>query len=330
MAWLVFSYSLSTKSSSSPRVTLWRRLKRLGAISMSGGIYVLPEQADCLERFQWLAQEVQQASGEAVVMWVERFEGLPDSFIIQQFHAAHQDEYGELNGALDALLRSPANSSPTKAHAGMLEELEKLRKRFRDLSRIDYFHSPEGAAVGKKIAQLSQRLVTGRTPEAQVEPVAPQAFKDRVWVTRPQPHVDRLACIWLIRRFIDAHAVIRYRDQGQGDEVSFDMTNAVFGHTGNLCTFETMLAAFSLENDALREMAEIVHELDLRDGRYARPEATGLDAVLEGWRQQGLSDEELEAHGTAVFEGLYISLLTATARNQSVDSASPFQRNKAL
>ncbi len=68
MSWLVFSYSLPSKGQSSPRVTLWRRLRRLGAISVKTGIHILPDQEEYIEGFQWLAQEVQQAKGEALVL----------------------------------------------------------------------------------------------------------------------------------------------------------------------------------------------------------------------------------------------------------------------
>jgi hypothetical protein len=81
-----------------------------------------------------------------------------------------------------------------------------------------------------------------------------------------------------------------------------------FGHRGNLCTFETMLRAFALKEPALRAIAEIVHEVDLRDARYMRPEVPGVEAVLNGWLKAGLSDQELEAHGAILFEGLYVAL----------------------
>src|SRR5437660_1769046 len=107
MGWLVFSYSLPAKASSSPRVTLWRRLQRLGAITPKAGVYVLPERDECVEAFQWLAQEVQHAKGEAVVMRVERFEGLPDQQLIDLFHDACREKYlaleseaGEVDKAL--------------------------------------------------------------------------------------------------------------------------------------------------------------------------------------------------------------------------------------
>jgi hypothetical protein len=120
--------------------------------------------------------------------------------------------------------------------------------------------------------------------------------------------VDRLACIWLIRRFINPAADIRYAKTPKPDEVAFDMREGTFGHQGNLCTFETMVAAFGLDDQGLRTMGEIVHEIDLHDGRYAHPEITGIAEVLKGWLLAGLSDRELESHGVALYEGLYTAL----------------------
>jgi hypothetical protein len=86
------------------------------------------------------------------------------------------------------------------------------------------------------------------------------------------------------------------------------MREGTFGHRGNLCTFETMMAAFGLADESLRTMGEIVHEIDLRDGRFTHPQTTGIDDVLKGWLLAGLSDRELESHGVALFEGLYTAL----------------------
>jgi hypothetical protein len=82
MPWLVLSYSLPAAERSSPRVTIWRRLKRLGVLPMTGGAYVLPARDTCVEAFQWLAQEIRQAEGEALIMRVEEFDGLSDAHII--------------------------------------------------------------------------------------------------------------------------------------------------------------------------------------------------------------------------------------------------------
>src|SRR5215210_1628131 len=95
MEWIVFSYSLPSKGTSSPRVTLWRRLRRLGAIAPAGGVHLLPAHDTCVEAFQWLAQEIRQAQGEAMVLHVTHVDGMSDQQIIARFQAARTEEYGE-------------------------------------------------------------------------------------------------------------------------------------------------------------------------------------------------------------------------------------------
>ena len=109
--------------------------------------------------------------------------------------------------------------------------------------------------------------------------------------------------------------MIRYANTPRPGEVTFDMTNAAFGHQGNFCTFETMVKAFGLRDPRLLAIAEIVHEIDLRDERYVRPEIAGVDAILSGWK--AYSDAERESHGIALFEGLYGALPKAARRAQS-------------
>src|SRR5918997_3172607 len=103
MEWIVFSYSLPSKGSSSPRVTLWRRLRRLGAIAPAGGVHLLPARDECLEAFQWLAQEIRQAQGEAMVLHVRRVDGLADQEIISLFQTARTEEYAEVDADGTAL-----------------------------------------------------------------------------------------------------------------------------------------------------------------------------------------------------------------------------------
>ena len=93
MTWLVFSYSLTSQHDSTARVGFWRRLQQLGALSLKNGLYVLPDREDCLEAFQWLAQEVQEAKGEATVMRVDRFDSLTDGQLIEFFHAECRQKY---------------------------------------------------------------------------------------------------------------------------------------------------------------------------------------------------------------------------------------------
>lgn len=307
MSWIVFSYSLPVKRASSARVSLWRRLQRLGSVTPKAGVYVLPDQDECVEAFQWLAQEVQQTGGEAVVMRVERFEGLPDAKLMELFQHACRDKYAELETEAANTERA-LRRKPSLARAEGLEKLEKLRKRHAEIARVDFFNCPEGAQVSALLLRIQERLRQGDATITRIAPMKLEDYRGAQWVTRPRPHVDRLACAWLIRRFINPTAVIRYAVRPDPGEAGFDMRDATFGHRGNLCTFETMMAAFGLKEPGLQGIAEIVHEIDLRDGRYARPETAGLDLVLKGWLQAGLSDTEVEQRGIALFEGLFTAL----------------------
>ncbi|HXH11201.1 MAG TPA: chromate resistance protein ChrB domain-containing protein [Alphaproteobacteria bacterium] len=308
MSWVAFSYSLPSKAGSSVRVTVWRRLRRLGAIAPTNGMHVLPDRDECLEAFQWLAQEVQQAKGEALVLHVERFEGMPDAQLIDLFRQTCAREYAKVEAKAAALERRIGGRRPPRDQMRLRTLLERLRRQQADIARVDYFDAPEGSALAARLARLEEALSPLAPSGPDLTPATAEAYRGRRWVTRPRPHVDRLACIWLIRRFIDPGAVIRYAPTAEPDEVAFDMRDGEFGHRGHFCTFETMLAVFGLQDSSLRAIAEIVHEIDLRDARYTRPETAGVDAILKGWLLAGFTDAELESHGVALFEGLYAGL----------------------
>ncbi len=299
MSWTVFSYSIPKQSRSSPRVSLWRRLQRVGAISPLNGLYVLPARPECLEAFQWLAQEIRTVHGEALVMQVEHFEGMTDAELTARFNLVRAEEYRELNRQVVELekLRDPV---------ALQEGLGRIRRRHAEIARVDYFASPEGTRVAQRMAALAERLSShSETPALPTARISD--YKGKTWVTRPHPYVDRLACAWLVRRFVDSDATIRYSLAPKPGEIAFDMEEGGdFGHVGNLCTFETMRLTFGLDDPGLVAVAEIVHEIDLNDGRYARPAAIGVDTVLDGWHKVELSDAELEARGMTLFEGLYL------------------------
>ncbi|MBI1730359.1 chromate resistance protein [Candidatus Acetothermia bacterium] len=303
--WVVFTYSLPSKLRSSPRVALWRRLKRLGSISLAGGTQILPARDECVEAFQWLAQEIRHAKGEALVMRVQQFEGLTDLEMIEHFRRACLDEYGELESEIAELEKGIRSKNRSADLSIMREMLVKLRRRFSEITHVDYFDSTEGTRLAARLARIEENLSPAEPQGANVPAALIAEYRDKRWVTRPHPHVDRLACAWLIRRFINPDAVIRYAAKPEPDEIAFDMDGAQFEHRGNLCTFETMLLAFSLEDPAFRSIAEIVHEIDLRDGRYLRTETAGIDLILNGWLLTGLSDAEIERNGISLFEGLY-------------------------
>jgi hypothetical protein len=292
--WIALSFSLPSGSASSRRVALWRRLRQIGAVSPTGSLHLLPAGPEGQEAFDWMAQEIREAGGEALVMPVEKLEEPAEARVVALFRAARDEDYQKI-------VAEAAEPSAKR------ERLERLRRRFAEIERIDFFAALEGPRAAAALAQLEATLSGGTEPAREVSSVDRAAYRGRTWVTRPRPHVDRLASAWLIRRFLDPEAAIRYSDTPAEGEISFDSPGAQFGHTGDRCTFETLLAAFSLDDPALQALAGIVHEIDLRDGRSAAPEIPGVDRILAGWAAAGWSDMEVERHGTALFEGLYLS-----------------------
>jgi hypothetical protein len=296
--WIALSFSLPSGSSSSKRVAVWRRLQKIGAVSPTGSLYLLPEGDENREAFDWLAQEITEAGGQALVLPIDRLGGDAEGRLVQAFRAARDEDYRKI--------ANEAGEAERTGRAGLEDRLEKLRRRFAEVVRIDFFQAPERLDADAALARIEALL--GPPETAPSETLSAERYRGRRWVTRPRPHVDRLACAWLIRRFVDPEAEIRYADKTGEGEISFDMKGADFGHRGNRCTFETMLAEFGLGDDpALTALAQIVHEIDLRDAS-TRPEVPGIDAVLRGWATSGWTDAELERHGIALFEGLYRAL----------------------
>ena len=319
MPWLALTYSLPSAAASSRRVAVWRRLRALGAVSPTGSLYLLPESDENQEALDWLAQEIETGGGEALVLRIERFDGEAERRVIEMSRTARDEDYQKI-----AAEAEPAGKT------GLRERLERLRRRLAEVTRIDFFQAPGRTAAIGALSRLEAALGHGESAGREVPAADLERYRGRRWVTRPRPHVDRLACAWLIRRFVDPQAEIRYGESPEKGEVSFDMRNAELGHRGNRCTFETMLAAFGLEEDpALAALAEIVHEIDLRDGASARPEVPGVDAALRGWSAAGWPDAELERHGVALFEGLYLGLVQERAEKpESGGTARPRRRSR--
>jgi hypothetical protein len=133
-----------------------------------------------------------------------------------------------------------------------------------------------------------------------------------LWATRRGRHVDRTACIWLIRRFIDPEAAFSFfGDPAEAPERAelFDVVGARLSHRGEDCSFETFLKEYDLlGNPVLGEIAEIVHDADLMDEKYARPESEGLDAIVRGMQLSLPDDHALIGHTDVLYEGLYTYL----------------------
>jgi len=132
-----------------------------------------------------------------------------------------------------------------------------------------------------------------------------------LWATRRGCHVDRTACAWLIQRFLDPEATFSFFEdpmEAPEDAELFDVAGARFSHHAEDCSFETFLKEYSLNDPVLDEIAEIIHDADLMDDKYGRPESEGLDAIIRGMQLDLFDDQKLIQYTDAIFDGLYAYL----------------------
>src|SRR5688572_29371098 len=245
------------------RAQVRRRLAQVGALPVKDSVYVLPDAPDCLEDFQWIAQESVAGGGDAFVCRTEFIGGGVATDLQARFRQAAATRFAPIKVALAKQLaelrrRKPGTSTPAAT--------TRLHRLTEDAMRLDFFQSDDGREVKtlmSAIRKLLQPPARTRSREA-----ADRELKGRVWVTRRDPHIDRLATAWLIRRFVDPAARFRFVDSAGGPvrpgEKSFDMIGADFTHEGDRCSFETIRSRLHLNDPALGHLAEIVHDLDLK------------------------------------------------------------------
>lgn len=298
-AWLLLLYGLPTKHSAE-RVSLWRKLKKFGALQLKTSAYVLPDQPVHFERFQWLAKQVRDDGGDATLIRVTEIEGLSNQQIAQMFNEARARDYAELGRMATGFIKRQKR----RRNASSDSELEKFQRRFNEIREIDYFDCPAAHDAQIVLKRAAERLpMSSRTgPKLDAK-----RFAGKTWLTRPQPEIDRVGSAWLIRKFIDPQArfVFAANPPAHRAAVPYDMLDVQFTHHGEDCTYETLLKRFGVRDRAARQIGEMIHDADLEDGKFQRAECLGLDRLFKGWAKLGFSDAEILAKGFDCFEALY-------------------------
>lgn len=300
-SWLLLLYSLPA-SHKTARVAIWRKLQKSGAVLIKTSAYLLPDTPAQYELFQWLAKQVRDYGGESTLIRAQEIEGLSNEELIGLFHAARDAEYASLIQSLRRL-----GQPGRKRVQDFAKELERLKKEFRRIRDVDFFDAPRARHAEVQLNRIQDSSRAKKMPGPRMRP---GDFRGKTWVTRPRPEIDRVACAWLIRRFIDSKArfVFAKRAGSVPDALPFDFPEGEFSHHGEDCTFETLLTRFQIADKALRKIGEMVHDADLEDEKFHRPECIGVDRVLKGWAKRGMSDQEILAQGASVFDGLYAAL----------------------
>ena len=292
---------------SSLRVRVWRRLRSLGAVPLKRSAYLLPDTPERYEDFQWLAQEIERDGGEATLIRVQQIENLDEADVLALFHEPRNQDYRQLATRYRKALQGLEEKSAAR-RARATEELSRLARDHQRIRDVDFFGAPGGAEVRRLEEVIAMRT---RRPESPRRAPAPtldlNTLRGRRWVTRPRPHVDRVASAWLIKRFIDAQAEFVFAAPAQfpGDAIPFDAPGVELSHQGEDCTFETLVKRAGLRDRRLARLAEVVHEADLRDGKYPHEEARGIDVAVRALLAASPDDHQVLAQGMALFEGLY-------------------------
>jgi hypothetical protein len=294
------------------RVKIGRRLQRLGAVPIKNSVYVLPKSEQSYEDFEWVVREIVEGGGDASVCEARFVEGLSDAEVEALFNSARETDYLELAKEARRLRSTLPHGKKAEDYKEELESgIARLRKRLEEIEKMDFFAATGRDTVEGLLVSVEAKLKTSAAEEPQGDspPTAVEKVQGRVWVTRKGIHVDRMASAWLIRRFIDKDARFKfvlgkgYRPEPR--ELRFDMFEAEFTHEGDRCTFEVLLQKFGLTESALKQIAEIVHDIDLKDEKFGREDALGVDRLIAGIAMAHPEDEKRLAEGSAVFNSLY-------------------------
>ena len=298
MRWYVLVHQIPP-SPAYLRARIGRRLARMGSLPIKNSVYLLPHKVDCLEDFQWVAQEVEAGGGEAVVFEARFTIAGECEAAVRRLRAARHSDYQALASALRALEKTPGRARATNA------AVLKLRRRLEEIRNVDFFGAP-----GRKEAEsMMRRFEEKRTPRRKRRAGSAGDLVGRTWVTRRGVKIDRIASAWLVRRFVDPGARLRFVDPEKahrgGRELRFDMVNGDFTHEGDRCTFETLILRAGIRDRAVAKIAEIVHDIDLKDGKFGRPETSGVQRLIDGLIASHARDADRIARGAAVFDDLY-------------------------
>jgi len=293
------------------RVKVGRRLARIGAVALKNTVYVLPRSDHAQEDFQWVLREVTAAGGEAALLDAQLIDGLTDIEMEALFRDARDEDYAVIAQEARELGESLGNPLNEEQRKHLEAELARLERQVEEIAHIDFFGAQGRVALEGRLRALRVRVVPA--PITALATLASQAnphgdYHEWTWVTRAGIHVDRIACAWLIRRFIDPLAKFKFVPPQHyvalPGEVGFDMFEAEFSHEGDMCTFEVLCARFELDLPGLGAVGELVHDIDLKDDKFARPETPGIAAQIAGLVLLHQDDETRVVRGAELFDAL--------------------------
>lgn len=280
------------------------RLRRLGAITVKPSLFVLPDSPVAREDVAWLKADIERGGGEMTAFAADSVDAWTDDRLVEEFRRNTQDAYTLL---ADDLERALGAGSVGATSGRTRRALDRFVARAADIERLDFFGCGGRDRVRALVASARHQLAPDEAPR---DTELRRKYRGCRWVTLPRPGADRMASAWLIRRFVDRDATFGFAANAQSvaaGEVAFDMFGVELSHRGDECTFETLRDCFAVQDAGVDQLARLVHDLDMRDGRYEAPLAGTLGPIIEGLGLAEPDDSALLGHGMVLFEALYLS-----------------------
>jgi hypothetical protein len=287
------------------RARIRHLLLRAGAVPLKKSVYALPDEKGRLEELETIAAEAAEGSGDAHVCRATFLDPATDAALVERSRQAREADWAEL---AETLRQWKQRGEPPPS------QLARARKRFGEITRIDFFEAA-GRREAKKLLESFPRP-SSRGDKARVAGLAPSPeLIGRTWVTRRGVLIDRIASAWFIRRFLDPQARFRFVDPadsaGGPNELRFDMPGGDYTHEEDRCTLESLIRRTGVSDAALEKVAQIVHDIDLKDGKFGRGEAAGVERLIYGVVLSYPKDEERLERGFALFDDLRRAFLKA-------------------
>lgn len=324
MKWLFLVHELQGLKSRD-RVRIWRNTKKVGAVLYRDSAYVLPYSRENMESFQWILSEIKEVKGHGSIFISQSADTKEDDELKNIFLKTADAEYERLLERRDNLLKrfeQLQNSSnlSEKLLNDLQKELGQLTDQFEETSETDYFHSPLAQKVKQKLSILNKGILSKILTDSADKPLIkynPKDFQKKKWATRKRIHIDRLCSAWLIKRFIDKGAQFEFAPENSlpKDAFLFDVYGCEFGHRGEDCTFETLLKSFQIKDKALQNISEIVHDIDLKDKKFNRSEAKGIDSIVRSLSGFLNDDHRVCEIGFVLLDSLYNHIKAAKYKN---------------
>ena len=307
--WLVLIHQIPPKPDYL-RVKIWRRLQDVGAVPIKQSVYVMPNTDHGLEDLSWILKEIIEGGGEGYIAEMHFVGGISSDEVQLLFQSARDADYraiGEEAQAQAEAINGTSNDLSERPSKGRAQ-LSHLKRRLQHVISIDFFKASRRQFAEDRLAFLESQLRTVRERSGESEKTKGK-LKAKTWVTRADVYIDRIACAWLIKRFINRKATFKFvagrKYRPQANEARFDMFEAEFTHEGDRCTFEVMIERFHLQREPLTAIAEIIHDIDLKEGKFKRNEVPGIQALFNGLVMTYRSDRDRIKHGSEILNFLY-------------------------